>query len=171
MPISRTYGCQQCGHTWKFLHMTADEPVQPCPMGCMKKPTPELTAPALNFGVPDRGPTVPQNQGRRETMAADMALKGTGMGDINSHMKAGDVAAKPVRPADPDAAQVARTAPSITPQFMPAGGGSMGGLNVGLSTVANAPGKSKNLGLVGVGNRILPRIEQVSTLYRPTKPQ
>ncbi len=171
MPISRTYGCRQCGHTWKFLHMTADEPVQPCPQGCMKQPSEGLSAPALNLGAPDRGPVVPQNQGRRETMAADMALKGTGMGDINSHMKTGDIAAKPIRPSDPDAAQVARIAPAITPQFMPAGGGNMGGLSVGLSTVANAPMKNKNLGLVGWGAKTLPRIEQVSTRYRPTKAQ
>lgn len=169
MPISRTYGCQQCGHTWKFLHMTADEPVQPCPMGCMKQPDEGLSAPALNVGAPDRGPTVPQNQGRRETMAADMALRGTGMGDINSHMKPGDIAAKPVPVSDPEAREVAKLAPAIRPQFMPVGGGNMGGLNVGLSSVAGDPGRSKNLGLVGWGSKTLPRIERVSTRHLPTK--
>lgn len=159
MPISRTYGCQSCGHTWKHLHMSKTDPAEPCPNGCSKRPTEGLTAPAINTGAADSGIQIPQSQGGREKLAADMALKHTGMGNINSHMKPGDIAAKALpTPEIPKGMEALRE--QVTPSFMDYG--------KGMGDASKDPYRSRNMGILGQMKHS-PRIEQVSTRYRPTK--
>lgn len=159
MAISRTYGCAECGATWKTLHMNKSDPADPCPNGCGKRPTPELTAPALNLGAPDRGIQIPQGQGARERLAADIALKGTGMGDVNSHMKAGDIAAKPVAvPEIPKGLEALRG--QLTPRFMDYG--------KGMGDASKDPYRSRNMGLLGQMKNS-PPVANISTRYMPTK--
>ena len=170
MPIRLTFGCSECAATWQHLFMTKEEasgPPPPCPNGCRKKPEQELSAPGLNRGAPDTGITIPQSQAGREKLAADLALKGTGMGDINSHMKPGDIAAKPL-PAPAVPADVAKMAPSlreqVTPRFLPS-------FAEAVSAGAADPAKSRNLGLIGGINRKYNRreVNPFNTIHRPTK--
>jgi len=100
MPIVRTYGCNDCGHTWRFIHMTREEPPRRCER-CAGRPHRELSAPALsrnaayNSAIP-----VPQSRAKREDLAVRTALEGTGHGDINTQQREGDIAAKTVTMPD-----------------------------------------------------------------------
>lgn len=165
MPIRNTYGCKACGHTWMHLHMSRAEPKPPCP-SCGGGAEQGLSAPAIGRNAPDTGMAVPQSQAKREQMAADLALRNTGMGDINSNMKPGDVAAKPVQ-ADwqktlkelPPAVQQ-KVREQATPRFtLPAGGD--------FAQATRDPYRNRNMGILGHGSN-LPPVAQVSQRYRPT---
>jgi hypothetical protein len=92
--ISRTWGCNGCGLTWKHLHMSRDEAAPPCPR-CAQKGRQELSAPALNRGAaPSTGIAIPQNRSKREDLAVKLALEDTGHTDISTQQRAGDIAVK-----------------------------------------------------------------------------
>lgn len=159
MLFSYTFGCKECGHTWKAILEKGSKPPR-CP-NCSGQSQQNVSAPNINRGEATPGITIPQSQGRRETLAADLALKGTGMGDINSNMKVGDIAAKaPVR-ADPDAAKVG--AAHLQPSFV-------GNAHEGYARAVADPYRSRNLGLIAGGNK-LPRVERISERRLPTKPR
>lgn len=180
MPIRRTLGCSECGATWQHLFMNSEEAIPRCPNGCRKKVEEGLSAPALNRGAADTGIQIPQSQAGREKLAADLALAGTGMGDINSHMKAGDIAAKPLpTPVVKDVPNEmrAKLQAEITPRFLPvplppptpgvpkdytAAGQAIA------ATGAVDPAKRRNLGIMDSINKN-PLIKPYSTIHRPTK--
>lgn len=171
MPIRRTYGCSVCGETWQFLHMTRNEPAQPCPNGCAGKPEAELSAPAVSRGDAKPGFEVPQSQSKREQLAADLALKGTGMSDINTGMKQGDIAAKALpTPSLKDIPEQHRQAvmEHITPGFRDYGQAVGKYKGVGVAD----PFGRRNMGIIGGGSK-LPPVNRVpgTTIHRPTKPR
>jgi len=51
--------------------MTASEPAQPCPNGCVTKPTPELSAPSVGRGALPTGTPIPITQSGREQLAGE----------------------------------------------------------------------------------------------------
>lgn len=169
MPVKRTYGCNLCGHTWQFLHMNRDEPPQRCPNGCNATPDEQLSAPSINRGEAKPGFTVPQSQAKREQLAADLALRNTGMSDINTGMKQGDIAAKPL-PApnlkDIPAEHQQAVREQITPGFRDFGQSTGGYKGVGVQD----PFARRNLGILGGGNK-LPPVQRVpgTTIHRPTR--
>ena len=144
MPFNRSLRCKVCGNEWKQFVMTRDEPHDQCSFGCAEYAEEGLSAPGINRGSQDRGIQIPQSQGAREKLAADLALKGTGMTDINSHMKNGDIAAKPVATPQLDLPLSARqqAAQVLTPSFIDTKG-------MGYSQAASDPTKARNLGLLG----------------------
>lgn len=158
MPIKRTYGCSECGHTWQFLHMTRGEPAQPCPNGCVAKPQAGLSAPAVGRGALPTGTPVPTSQSKREQMAADMALKNTGMGDVTANQKIGDIAAKTI-PIDKSVPNDLRA--QLTPSFVTTS-------HAGYAGAAADPYKARNLSIFG-GGRNLPSVAQAATKLYPGK--
>lgn len=152
MRINRTLGCTECGHQWKHLFMNEREPIPRCPR-CAGKPERQLSAPALGLNAPDVL-HVPQSQSAREKMAADIALSGTGMGDINSHMKPGDIAAKPLpvevpREMPQEVKEQART------RFAPITGtaAERGAMIRSLGAATPSADKQRNMNLLGKMNR------------------
>jgi len=145
--------------------MSKGELKPPCP-SCGGGAEQGLSAPAIGRNAPDNGIAIPQTQAKREQLAADLALRHTGMGDINSGQKPGDIAAKPVQ-ADwqktlkelPPAVQQ-KVAQQATPRFtLPVGG-----------DFANAtadPYRNRNMGILGHGAN-LPPVAQIAQRYRPT---
>lgn len=150
--------------------MNRDEPPQACPNGCNSPPEQQLSAPAINKGEARPGIAVPQNRTQREQLAADLALKGTGMSDINTGMKEGDIAAKAL-PAptikDIPAEHRAAVQQQITPGFRDYGQSTGGYKGVGVQD----PYARRNLGILGGGAK-LPPINRVpgTTIHRPTRP-
>lgn len=138
MAFSRTLRCKKCGNEWKQLVMSRAEPPSDCDFGCADYPEEGLSAPNVNRGDAKPGQTIPQSQAGREKLAADLALKHTGMGDINSHMKPGDIAAKPIRPNLPSGIA---PSPAITPQFIDTKG-------MGYAQAAADPARGRNLGIL-----------------------
>jgi len=94
MAISRTYGCNGCGLTWKHIHMARNEPAPRCPK-CAERSHQQISAPGINRGAaPSTSIAVPQNRSKREDLAVRMALEDTGHTDISTQQRAGDIAVK-----------------------------------------------------------------------------
>lgn len=175
MPIRLTYGCSECSVTWKsdWFPTRADaENAHPsaCPNGCGTKPAETLSAPAVRReGGAKQIIDIPQTQSKREQLAADLALKHTGMTDINTNMKVGDIAAKPLpTPVLKDIPEQHRASlqEQITPGFRNYGQTTGGYKGVGVSD----PYARRNLGIIGGGNK-LPPVQHVpgTTRHMPRK--
>lgn len=94
MAISRTYGCNGCGWTWKHLHMNRNEAAPRCPR-CAEKSHQQVAAPGVSRGAPPRTSIdIPQNRSKREDLAVRLALEDTGHTDISTQQRAGDIAVK-----------------------------------------------------------------------------
>lgn len=104
MPVTRTYGCPDCGNTFSFLHLNADEPP---PDYCAKcgsfmgdDPTPLPAAPAIigpkAKSIDETYRQLEESSAARAEAAGDPSLKIT---DLKDNLREGDVAA--VAPNNP----------------------------------------------------------------------
>ena len=87
MPISRTYGCPSCEGSFKFLHMTRDEPP---PAHCelcgefMSEPEEQLAAPAIRTD---------SSLSKSVEQVYQSVAQTTGVQNMNDGLQAGEQAA------------------------------------------------------------------------------
>lgn len=95
MPMSHVLSCDRCGAEWRWLQMTAREPLPSCPNPQCghQEVSKELAAPAIGRDAsPQTQWVVPPTRAGREKFAYEMA-QGMGFTDMKDNLREGDVQA------------------------------------------------------------------------------